>query len=965
MEDRSEPSATRGRSISRPKTADQLPRSAVQLELVLDNSSVVSVSSTRVEDLVRTALTSAARLPPSMLHVSKFHRDLSGRPIVRLSIEDARQLPAMSALERIIALLDGKLSDQHISGSPQHIILAGATLRPPKEPLHSGHDRSSITMQLVFSPDPSISWNPIELREVVRSELLRSSGLPPASLMVTRSFRNRQGEHVVTLVAKRCGVFEAPDVARILRTSVEDSSSLLKRKGGPLASLFEGARVESGDRVHESAPKAAARLRSASRNDRRSRSQTLSQRRSGRGERLSTSVTRTRSQPRLPNERDEPAPVLAESRRSSLADDFAAELEAWGRSSMAHLLESRTAQRQPSVKGSVSVKHSASGSMQTKVADDSLSRILTDELLGTRNKYQSPHSRSGEGLRKASTERHGGAESKGQDARVAGLGSLRSLELDDSVLSLPGPHRRSDRSLAIDPSPPSSDGESSMEKIYAELMSLESAALPLTNERSLGPDSMREPESSRPLPYPRELTSTLEDMRGLVEAHLGPWPTDELPSLPEASDNSERRRSYGESKREAVRHSRDSDLMSSQKDGSLDNSLDLGSNPDAIVSDSIDHEEGPDSVSVRPSSSNSSDARSSEQAEASSEPPGDDGAGSAFGAAASERSKRTPPTSVVSAARKSQIIDMLLNRPSRQTGGVGTGSQSSSGMSSETGPPPDPRPVKQQDRASAIDTGGQGVQHAGADSQAAAQTAVCRSARSGMEEPCNSCLGGESGEGDIEDTPGKLSPSVASPPSGESHAGTSESPALVRTSAPTAALSYPAQRESRDDTSIPPSHPASLQMLPRASLSKALSASSVQSQTSVESDESSSAQSPPERPQSRDMKRTPIESSPVDSWPPSVPDVRQTPLSHLLPGSRDAQKITTREGAGQSCYAYLAPSSRSSNDGPQGYQNPGRQYPAFSPPSSEESDSEELPLHCDPSWLTSPLGSSMNILGHT
>ncbi|KAF4691709.1 hypothetical protein FOZ60_015023 [Perkinsus olseni] len=392
-----------------------------------------------------------------------------------------------------------------------------------------------------------------------------------------------------------------------------------------------------------------------------------------------------------------------------------------------------------------------------------------------------------------------------------------------------------------------------MEKIYAELMSLESAALPLTNERSLGPDSMREPESSRPLPYPRELTSTLEDMKGLVEAHLGPWPTDDLPSLkPEGSDNSERRRSYGESKREAMRHSRDSDLMSSQKDGSLDNSLDLGSNSDAIVSDSIDHEEGPDSVSVRPSSSNSSDARSSEQAEASSEPPGDDGAGSAFGAAASERSKRTPPTSV--------------------------------------------------DHASAIDTGGQGVQHAGADPQAAAQTAVCSSARSGMEESCNSSPGGESGEGDIEDTPGKLSPSVASPPH-ERIAGwyCRAALALVRTSAPTAALSNPVPRESRDDTGLPPSHPASLQMLPEALPSKAVPASSVQSQTSVESDESSSAQSPQERPQSRDMKRTPIESSPVDPWPPSAPDVRQPPLSHLLPGSRDAQKVATWEGAGQVC----------------------------------------------------------------
>ncbi|KAF4652355.1 hypothetical protein FOL46_009767 [Perkinsus olseni] len=633
---------------------------------------------------------------------------------------------------------------------------------------------------------------------------------------------------------------------------------------------------------------------------------------------------------------------------------------------MAHLLESRTALRQPPVRGSVNAKHSSSGSMQTKVADDSLSRILTDELLGTRNKYQSPHSRSGEGLRKASRERHGGAESKGQDARVAGLGSLRSLELDDSVLSLPGPHRRSDRSLVIDPSPPSSDGESSMEKIYAELMSLESAALPLTNQRGLGPDSMRDSEPSRPLPYPRELTSTLEDMKGLVEANLGPWPTDDLPSLkPEGSDNSDRRRSYGELKREAMRHSRYSDLMSSQRDGSLDISLDLGSNLDAIVSDSIDHEEGPDSVSVRPSSSNSSDARSSEQAEASDEPPGDDGAGTGFGGAASERSKRTLSTSVVSAARKSQIIDMLLNRPSRQTGGAGIGSQSSSGMSSETGPPPDARPVEPQDRASAIETGGQGVQHAVADSKVSAQTAVSSSARSGMEESCNSCPGGVSGEGDIEDTPGKLSPSVASPPSGESQAGTAESPALVRTSAPTAALGNPVQREPRDDTGLPPSHPASLQMLPKASLSKAVPASSVQSQTSMESDESSSAQSPQERPQSRDMRRTPIESSPVDPWPPSVPDVRQPPLSHLLPISRDAQKVTTREGAGQSCKAYLAPSSRSSNDGAQGYQNPGRQYPAFSPPSPEESSSEELPLHCDPSWLTSPLGSSMNILGHT
>ncbi|KAF4746548.1 hypothetical protein FOZ63_012470, partial [Perkinsus olseni] len=234
-----------------------------------------------------------------------------------------------------------------------------------------------------------------------------------------------------------------------------------------------------------------------------------------------------------------------------------------------------------------------------------------------------------------------------------------------------------------------------------------------------------------------------------------------------------------------------------------------------------------------------------------------------------------------------------------------------------------------------------------------------------MEESCNSSPGGESGEGDIEDTPGKLSPSVASPLTKESQAGTAELPALVRTSAPTAALSNPVPRESRDDTGLPPSHPASLQMLPEALPSKAVPASSVQSQTSVESDESSSAQSPQERPQSRDMKRTPIESSPVDPWPPSAPDVRQPPLSHLLPGSRDAQKVATWEGAGQVCHTYLAPSSRSSNDGPQGYQNPGGQYPEFSPPSPEESDSEELPLHCDPSWLTSPLGSSMNILGHT
>ncbi|KAF4740786.1 Nephronophthisis 4 [Perkinsus olseni] len=892
MEDRSEPSATRGRSISRPRTADQQPRSAVQLELVLDNSSVVSVSSTRVEDLVRTALTSAARLPPSMLHVSKWVADY------------------------LFVGMGSLLRDRAADFTFRQI------------------ERSSSQRVTPF----------------IWAAASRSDGYP--------------GEHVVTLVAKRCGVFEAPDVARILRTSVEDSSSLLKRKGGLLASLFEGARVEIGDRVHESAPKAAARLRSASRNSRRSRSQTPSQRWSGRGERLSTSGTRTRSQPRPPNKRDKLAPVLAESRGSSLADDFAAELEAWGKSSMAHLLESRTALRQPPVRGSVNVKHSSSGSMQTKVADDSLSRILTDELLGTRNKYQSPHSRSGEGLRKASRERHGGVESKGHDARVAGLGSLRSLEPDDSVLSLPGPHLRSDRSLVLDPSPPSSDGESSMEKIYAELMSLESAALPLTNERGLCPDSMRDSEPSRPLPYPRELTSTLEDMTGLVEAHLGPWPTDELPSLePEASDNSERRRSYGELKREAVRHSRDSDLMGSQRDGSLDISLDLGSNSDAIVSDSIDHKEGPDSVSVRPSSSNSSDARSSEQAEASSEPPGDDAAGSAFGGAPSERSKRTPSTSVVSAARKSQIIDMLLNRPSRQIGGVGTGSQSSSGVSNEIGPPPDALPVKQQDRASAIDTGGQGVQHAGADSRAAAQTAVCRSARSGMEEPGNSCPGGESGEGDIEDTQGKLSPSVASPPSRESQSGSAERLVPVRTSAPTAALSDPVQRESRDDTGIPPSHPASI--LPEASTSKVVPASSVQSQTSVESDASSSAQSPQERPQSIDMKRTPIESSPVDLWPPSVPDVRRPSLSHLLPGSKDAQKVTTWEGAGQVCNTYLAPLSRSSNDGPQGYQNPGRQYPAFSPPSPEKSSSEELPLHCDPSWLTSPLGSSMNVLGHT
>ncbi|KAF4735152.1 hypothetical protein FOZ62_013408, partial [Perkinsus olseni] len=290
------------------------------------------------------------------------------------------------------------------------------------------------------------------------------------------------------------------------------------------------------------------------------------------------------------------------------------------------------------------------------------------------------------------------------------------------------------------------------------------------------------------------------------------------------------------------------------------------------------------------------------------------------------------------AARKSQIIDMLLNRPSKQTGGVGTGSKSSSDMNSETGPPPDALPVKPQDHASAIDTGGQGVQHAGADPQAAAQTAVCSSARSGMEESCNSSPGGESGEGDIEDTPGKLSPSVASPLTKESQAGTAELPALVRTSAPTAALSNPVPRESRDDTGLPPSHPASLQMLPEALPSKAVPASSVQSQTSVESDESSSAQSPQERPQSRDMKRTPIESSPVDPWPPSAPDVRQPPLSHLLPGSRDAQKVATWEGAGQVCHTYLAPSSRSSNDGPQGYQNPGGQYPEFSPPSPEESD---------------------------
>ncbi|KAF4723755.1 hypothetical protein FOZ62_021480, partial [Perkinsus olseni] len=79
----------------------------------------------------------------------------------------------------------------------------------------------------------------------------------------------------------------------------------------------------------------------------------------------------------------------------------------------------------------------------------------------------------------------------------------------------------------------------------------------------------------------------------------------------------------------------------------------------------------------------------------------------------------------------------------------------------------------------------------------------------------------------------------------------------------------------------------------------------------------------------------------------------------------DAQKVATWEGAGQVCNAYLAPLSRSSNDGPQGYQNPGGQYPEFSPPSPEESSSEELPPHCDPSWLTRPLGSSMNILGHT
>ncbi|KAF4722438.1 hypothetical protein FOZ63_023157, partial [Perkinsus olseni] len=261
MEDRSEPSATRGRSISRPRTADQQPRSAVQLELVLDNSSVVSVSSTRVEDLVRTALTSAARLPPSMLHVSKWVADY------------------------LFVGMGSLLRDRAADFTFRQI------------------ERSSSQRVTPF----------------IWAAASRSDGYP--------------GEHVVTLVAKRCGVFEAPDVARILRTSVEDSSSLLKRKGGLLASLFEGARVEIGDRSSFEVANTFATL---------------------------VRERRTSEHVRDQNKKS------ATTSEQTLADDFAAELEAWGKSSMAHLLESRTALRQPPVRGSVNVKHSSSGSMQTK-----------------------------------------------------------------------------------------------------------------------------------------------------------------------------------------------------------------------------------------------------------------------------------------------------------------------------------------------------------------------------------------------------------------------------------------------------------------------------------------------------------------------------------------------------------------------------------------------------------------------
>ncbi|KAF4674401.1 hypothetical protein FOL47_009310 [Perkinsus chesapeaki] len=664
------PSAASRGSLERRRRSMVDPREAhVRLELVLEKLPKMRTSHTCIEDSIHTALTSAARLPVECLRVSKFHWDPLGRPTLDILVRRSEELAASDAVERIVAALDNTRSPFRTSGSAQRGLLAGAFLRRPTRQNGGSQGPDTAPLRIVVSPSFETSLSTSEIGEIIRIGLLRATRLPPNSFNIEKCSRQQDGQLLLSLVACGQGRLNANDVTAKLIASVDDTSSSVHKGSSLLSAILANARLEVGTR-RASLPDSNSRGRSLSTRRPRARSRTPSRRPSV--------PPRCLSQPRRKNKVSVPSgrktvdeiSKLIPLHPSSFPDSIAEELKAWGKNSMADLLRGVTTTSEASRTGDgYSVRSSrASESLSLNDAPNDSDRLVGRARRSHVRELTPKFSPGGSSQVPRTTAREGHRDQRTykERGRSGGVNDQLQLVDDTSIEELPvfratvSSCDRKTKTVG-----PEATERDFLDEIQDELLVLRTSLHP-----SQPPQETRtSTESSivEPRPYARYSASSPACIEvNLVDKHV--------PAKPSGSQafhdsNTLRRRSYGEVRKEAARANRNAPTATSPV-FEPEWLTKLALPDDKHVLEPQEDISAPTDYLGQSDPSNDS-SRHSEPAEKSAYQSGTSSGSSTVSVSAnteissgasrpSELSRRTSSTSVVSAARKSQIIDMVL-----------------------------------------------------------------------------------------------------------------------------------------------------------------------------------------------------------------------------------------------------------------------------------------------------------------
>lgn len=605
---------------------------------------------------------------------------------------------------------------------------------------------------------------------------------------------------------------------------------------------------------------------------------------------------------------------------------------------MASLLDKGSTRRyDTAARKIVNEKNSSSG----QKVDSYLSTLALDESLEIEDKSQEPHPHS----ETANTPKPK-VDSQHQAGPDTDYESWLSGEFGDPmppVTECTGSSSSAQNSARV-------DGESLIDKIYSELESLDYSVPLLPGEAPDRPRAIAEADSPRLSPYFRTLFPFGGFGNSPEAAQADVSSMSELESLTEKVDISKPRRSDAELPSDDVRHRLDNISSSSPKN---EDRLETSPTSDVVNGCLTDH----DANVVQPTNLYSSGARSSGEADAligrastdalKSGPISSQSSDASARVSESSRneakrggqSQRAPSTSVVSAVRKSQIVDMLLKRPSKQAERTGSWSSMDNSLGSVVS-------QKSVTVAKVSDTAVTSHDSVASDCS-----------HPGDEEPSTLALE-------------RAAEQLTAPAAGVVPAALISREGLLSlmeaTSDPTrvvessdmlspVTVGVPPRIGFRDDIDLPARHPANR----GAPLG---TAELVQSQTSAGSEVSSIGVSS----QLSDGERTRWKEAQSNR---TVVLLRQSPEMRVAASvqphetDRDSLRSDTPRSSHQSCSPSLLQASQVLARTTQESEETTPPLPAFSPPSIEAT-STEIPHNYDPSWLPSPLGNSIFIVGH-